>query len=263
MASRFPSIEEFDEGQTSAATGGETPLDLGLGETGGMNFSERERLALGEDAALFANPADSDLLGGNSDAQEKFQQDSYEGTYFPALDNPKKVYLLILGFPGQSIGPGGVITGTSEPYLPNQNTYSGMPMQPEEEEPEVIKLDILNFHESMQWRERQTLEIQRRDELSETRKRETIEKAQRAVDDFYENYNSKRDKAIEVTRAEAQEFLDSRENTTSGGTSWERIAKLVDLTEKGAKAGKSDKTRFREMLLSLKKDEKAPGASGF
>lgn len=240
MASRFPSIEEFDEGQTSATTGGETPLDLGLGETSGMDFSERERLALGEDAALFANPVDSDLLGGDSDAQEKFQQDSYEGTFFPALDNP-------------SIGPGGVITGTSEPYLPNQNTYSGLSMQPEEEEPEVIK----------QWRERQTLEIQRRDELSETRKRETIEKAQRAVDDFYENYNSKRDKAIEMTRAEAQEFLDSRENTTSGGTSWERIAKLVDLTEKGARGGKSDKTRFREMLLSLKKDEKAPGASGF
>ncbi|KAG0633621.1 clathrin light chain [Tuber brumale] len=253
MASRFPSIEEFDEGQTSATTGGETPLDLGHGGTSGMDFSERERLALGEDAAFFANPADSDLLGGGSDAQEKFQQDSYEGTYFPALDNPKKVYLLILEFPEQSIGPGGVITGTSEPYLPNQNTYSGISMQPEEEEPEVIK----------QWRERQTLEIQRRDELSETRKRETIEKAQRAVDDFYENYNSKRDKAIEVTRAEAQEFLDSRENTTSGGTSWERIAKLVDLTEKGARGGKSDKTRFREMLLSLKKDEKAPGASGF
>ncbi|KAG0127998.1 clathrin light chain [Tuber indicum] len=240
MASRFPSIEEFDEGQTSATTGGETPLDLGLGGTSGMDFSERERLALGEDAALFANPADSDLLGGDSDAQEKFQQDSYEGTYFPALDNP-------------SIGPGGVITGTSEPYLPNQNTYSGMSIQPEEEEPEVIK----------QWRERQTLEIQRRDELSETRKRETIEKAQRAVDDFYENYNSKRDKAIEVTRTEAQEFLDSRENTTSGGTSWERIAKLVDLTEKGARSGKSNKTRFRELLLSLRKDEKAPGASGF
>lgn len=43
---------------------------------------------------------------------------------------------------------------------------------------------------------------------------------------------------------------------TSGGTAWERIAKLVDLTEKGARSGKSDKTRFREMLLSLKKDEK-------
>jgi hypothetical protein len=56
---------------------------------------------------------------------------------------------------------------------------------------------------------------------------------------------------------EAQEFLDSRENMTSGGTAWERIAKLVDLTEKGARSGKSDKSRFREMLLSLKKDEKA------
>lgn len=55
---------------------------------------------------------------------------------------------------------------------------------------------------------------------------------------------------------EAQEFLDSRENMTSGGTAWERIAKLVDLTEKGARSGKSDKSRFREMLLSLKKDEK-------
>lgn len=48
---------------------------------------------------------------------------------------------------------------------------------------------------------------------------------------------------------------------TSGGTAWERIAKLVDLTEKGARSGKSDKTRFREMLLSLKSDEKVHIAS--
>jgi hypothetical protein len=37
------------------------------------------------------------------------------------------------------IGPGGVITGTSEPYLPGHNTYSGMTMETEEE-PEVIRL---------------------------------------------------------------------------------------------------------------------------
>jgi len=227
MASRFPSIEEFDEGQAPP-----------IGEFD-MNIPERERLALGDDADLFATTDDADLLKGTTATQTTFQQDTFEGTYFPSLDEP-------------TVGPGGVITGTSEPYLPSQNTYSGMPMQLEEE-PEVIKL----------WRERQALDIQRRDDLSESRKRETIEKAQRAVDDFYENYNAKRDKAIELTRTEAQEFLDSRENTTSGGTAWERIAKLVDLTEKGARSGKSDKTRFREMLLSLKKDQKAPGASGF
>lgn len=106
-----------------------------------------------------------------------------------------------------------------------------------------------------EWRERQRLEIEARDKVSEARKQETIEKARKAIDDFYENYNTKRDKDVERTRQEAQEFLDNRENTVAGGTSWERIAKLVDLSDKGAKSG-SDKTRFREMLMSLRKDEK-------
>lgn len=69
---------------------------------------------------------------------------------------------------------------------------------------------------------------------------------------------------IAQTRREAEEFLKNREDTSSGGTSWERIAKLVDLSGKGAKGGASGtgKERFRELLIGLKKDEKAPGASG-
>jgi hypothetical protein len=55
---------------------------------------------------------------------------------------------------------------------------------------------------------------------------------------------------------EAQEFLDSRENTVAGGTAWERIAKLVDMSDKAVRSGKSDKTQFRAMLMSLRKDEK-------
>ena len=52
----------------------------------------------------------------------------------------------------------------------------------------------------------------------------------------------------------------NRENTTSGGTSWERIAKLVDLSGKaGSGVGKE---KFRELLVDLRKDEKAPGATG-
>ena len=55
-----------------------------------------------------------------------------------------------------------------------------------------------------------------------------------------------------------------REDTAAGGTSWERIAKLVDLSGKGAKGGGSGtgKERFREMLTTLRKDEGAPGAAG-
>jgi hypothetical protein len=65
-------------------------------------------------------------------------------------------------------------------------------------------------------------------------------------------------------KKDADEFLASREDTSAGGTSWERIAKLVDLSGKGAKGGASGtgKEKFRELLLSLKKDEKAPGSTG-
>ena len=96
-------------------------------------------------------------------------------------------------------------------------------------------------------------------------KAETVKNAQQNIDDFYENYNSKKEKTIAQTRREAEEFLAKREDTSSGGTSWERIAKLVDLSGKGTKGGAtgSDKAKFRELLLTLKKDEKAPGATGY
>jgi hypothetical protein len=59
--------------------------------------------------------------------------------------------------------------------------------------------------------------------------------------------------------------LESREDTSAGGTSWERIAKLVDLSGKGARGGGSgtEKAKMRELLMSLRKDEKAPGATGY
>ncbi|KAK9237242.1 clathrin light chain [Lipomyces kononenkoae] len=123
----------------------------------------------------------------------------------------------------------------------------------EEVEPEVIK----------EWRERRELAIQRRDEQSESKKHQTREAAKQAIDDFYENYNDKKDKAIAQTRAEEQEFIESRENSVAGGTTWERIVKLVDISEKHARTSTVDKSRFRELLLSLKDDPNAPGAKGY
>lgn len=124
-----------------------------------------------------------------------------------------------------------------------------------EEEPEVIK----------EWREKRDAQIAKRAQQHEEQKAETIAEAQRNIDDFYENYNNKKEKNIAQTRKEAEAFLANREDTTSGGTSWERIAKLVDVSGKGNKGGAagSGKERFRELLLSLRKDEKAPGAEGY
>lgn len=150
----------------------------------------------------------------------------------------------------QQVAPGGAITAPSVSY------NSGFAAQVEdEEEPEVIK----------QWREKRDANNAKRAEQFAQQKAETVKEAQQNIDDFYENYNNKKDKNIAQTRKEAEQFLESREDTVSGGTSWERIAKLVDISGKGQKGGAngSGKERFRELLMSLRKDEKAPGAEGF
>jgi hypothetical protein len=178
---------------------------------------------------------------------------------FPAIDSRNEVCLSSdLGIHDeipdlsneQHVAPGGTITGVPAPFQSSYQSYTA-----DEEEPEVIK----------QWRERRDLALQERAEKSEIKKEETVKTAQQNIDDFYENYNSKKEKSIAQTRREAEEFLEKREDTSAGGTSWERIAKLVDLSGKGAKGGASGtgKERFRELLLSLRKDEKAPGATGY
>jgi hypothetical protein len=147
------------------------------------------------------------------------------------------------------MAPGGTITGSGLPFLPGQPTPSFTPQRSDSPEPDVVR----------EWRERRDLQIQHRDEVSHDRKQKTIQEAQETIDDFYE------EKEIAKTRKEAEEFLANRDDTTAGGTSWERIAKLVDLSGKGTKGGASgsEKARFRELLLSLKKDDKAPGSTGY
>lgn len=114
------------------------------------------------------------------------------------------------------------------------------------------------------WREKRNADLARRDAASEKKKAETIAQARRDIDDFYESYNRKTDKQKAETRSQAAEFLKNREDTTAGGTSWERIAKLTDLSGKGQGGGGegSTKKRMREILLDLKNDKSAPGAGG-
>lgn len=175
----------------------------------------------------------------NGDAAQDFGDDvgDFESS-FPAVDTQN-----------EAVGAGGTITGSTAPFqAPAASTYQ------DEDEPEVLR----------EWRERRDMQIQHRDEVSAEKKAETVKAAQQNIDEFYENYNNRKDKGIAQTRKEEEEFLKNREDTTSGGTSWERIAKLVDLSGKGATGGASgtQKAKMRELLLSLRKDEKAPGASG-
>jgi ATPase subunit of ABC transporter with duplicated ATPase domains len=143
------------------------------------------------------------------------------------------------------------MTGPSVTY---NSGYTAYAEERDEDEPEVIK----------EWRERRDAANEKRAQQFARQREETIKEAQQNIDDFYENYNTKKEKGVAQTRKDSEHFLASREDTVSGGTSWERIAKLVDVSGKGVKGGAagSGKERFREMLVSLKKDEKAPGAQG-
>ncbi|KAK5170261.1 Clathrin light chain [Saxophila tyrrhenica] len=248
MADRFPSLDDFDAGQTEVSGQPSASADEP------SDFLARERAALGEDAQQFAGSGDNmatvadaeedddDLLGGGGGGSQPIADMDMMGdfeTSFPSVETGN-----------EGVAPGGTITGSTLPYrAPDSSAYAQ-----EEEEPEVVR----------EWRERRNMAIESLDERSASKKAETVKAAQEAIDEFYENYNNRKDKQVAQTRKEAEEFLKNREDTTSGGTSWERIAKLVDLSGKGAGGGASGtaKARMREVLLDLRKDKDAPGAGG-
>ncbi|KAK3997665.1 clathrin light chain [Cladorrhinum sp. PSN332] len=235
MADRFPSLEDFDSG---AQTDIQNVTDAST-----SNFLEREKAILGDDANQFAtvedagfDDGDDDLLGGGIPSGNNT---SAFDTQFPDITSPQ-----------EGLAPGGTVTGPSVTYNSGYAAYTE-----EEEEPQVIR----------EWREKRDAQNAKRAEQFAQQRAETVKEAQQNIDDFYENYNTKKEKMIAQTRKEEEQFLASRQDTTSGGTSWERIAKLVDVSGKGAKGGASGsgKERFRELLVSLRKDEKAPGAEGY
>lgn len=158
---------------------------------------------------------------------------------FPAMDTSN-----------DAVGSGGTVTGSALPIHSQSRSYDDR----ETGEPEPIRA----------WRESRDAAIAHRDEVSASKKAETVKAAQTNIDEFYENYNSKRDKGVAQSRREAEEFLKNREDTTSGGTTWERIAKLVDLSGKGTSGGAAGtgKAKMKELLVGLRKDENAPGAGG-
>ncbi|CAD0106304.1 unnamed protein product [Aureobasidium uvarum] len=245
MADKFPSVEDLDSDATA-----DNNMDTTQMSDEPSDFLARERALLGDDADQFATPADNsatvendddDLLGGGQSYQAPADHEmgGFESS-FPAIDTSN-----------EGVAPGGTITGSTLPYQPKSNQAS----YEDESEPDVIR----------EWRERRDMALQHRDEVSQNKKEETVKAAHQAIDDFYENYNNKKDKTVSQTRKDAEEFLKSREDTTAGGTSWDRVSKLVDLSGKGSSGGAqgSAKSKFRELLLNLRKDENAPGASGY
>ncbi|PFH52179.1 hypothetical protein AMATHDRAFT_46536 [Amanita thiersii Skay4041] len=146
---------------------------------------------------------------------------------------------------------------------PQSSLYSSTPIlsqAAEEDEPEVIRA----------WREKQQEEIRARDEASKARRQETISKAERAIDEFYEDYAKKKERNIRENKEQEAAYIASLTESLSVGTTWERICDLIELQNSQSKTiartgpGTTDLSRFKEVLLRLKREgDAAPGAAGY
>lgn len=74
----------------------------------------------------------------------------------------------------------------------------------------------------------------------------------------------------DLRRESEQEFLTSLQDSLSEGTTWSRIASLVELENSQSKTiarsgpGTSDLSRYKEILLRMKREgDNAPGAAGY
>jgi len=156
--------------------------------------------------------------------------------------------------------------GAPPPFAPKPqpSAFSSTPIltQPvqDEDEPEVVKA----------WREKQANEIKKRDEASAAKRQETISKAEHSIDQFYEDYNAKKERNIKENKQQEADYLASFSDSLSAGTTWARICNYIDLENSQSKtlsrtgAGTTDLTRFKEVLLRLKREgEAAPGAAGY
>jgi hypothetical protein len=68
-------------------------------------------------------------------------------------------------------------------------------------------------------------------------------------------------------REDEEKFKSDLSDQLAKGTTWERICTLIDLQDSRSKTttkSKQDLTRFKEILLNLKREgENAPGAGGY
>ena len=76
--------------------------------------------------------------------------------------------------------------------------------------------------------------------------------------------------SLSCNRDQEQEFIQNLTESLSKGTTWERICDLIELQNSQSKtiartgAGTTDLSRFKEVLLRLKREgDAAPGAGGY
>jgi len=215
------------------------------------DFLAREKAALGDDADLFATdvpsfsspaPTQVPLPSATPTEQLESRVFSPSSQNYP-LSPPNAGFGSISPTPAgdysafESEFPAAEELETSQAFI-NASTIPDI-------EPEVVR----------QWREKQKELIAERDAESEEKKHQLVQKARQDIDEFYEDYNDKKQKAIELNREKEENDQNEREKAASG-TVWERITREIDLK---STSSTRDVSRMKQLMLDLRKDSRAPG----
>ncbi|KAI8876139.1 hypothetical protein K501DRAFT_289043 [Backusella circina FSU 941] len=220
------------------------------------DFLARERAVLGDDADLFTDDNNNNLLGGDV-VSPSFNNDHL--TSVSNMDSP--------ALHGENLSPSifnSPSVNESQAVVPAESSYFDeqypkaedldsskalhKAMMPEEE-PETVRL----------WREKQEETIKKRDQDAEQKKQDTIQRAREDIDKFYEEYNDKKQKIIEENRAREETRIKQRDDVNSSANIWERVASEVDTSNAKSGFHAQDVTRMKDLIVDLKRDKAAPG----
>ncbi|KAI9286521.1 clathrin light chain [Umbelopsis sp. AD052] len=214
------------------------------------DFLAREKAALGDDADLFNNdipsfssPAPNQVPLPSVTPTEQLESRAFSPSSQSILSPPAT------GFGYTSPTPAGDYSAFENEFpaaeeLETSQAFINASTIPDVE-PEVVK----------QWREKQKELIAERDAESEEKKHQIVQKAREAIDEFYEEYNDKRQKAIDLNREKEDNEQQEREKAASG-TVWERISREIDFK---SNSSTRDVSRMKQLMTDLRKDSRAPG----
>lgn len=80
-----------------------------------------------------------------------------------------------------------------------------------------------------QWREQQVKDIEARNAAAAAKRDEMANKAEKAIDQFYEEYNKEKEKNIRENKEEEAKFVEKLNEDIAKGSTWERITDLIGL----------------------------------
>ena len=235
MSEKFPPLEDQNIDFT--------PNDKKDDDT---DFLKREAEILGDE---FKTEQDDILETEASPAKDDDEIRDFE-EQFPDINSANGVVSSDQN--GSATVPSGNDNGEADDDF---STFEGVPANQSTESVKEDRSEVVD-----QWKQRRAVEIHEKDLKDEELKKELQDEAIKHIDDFYDSYNKKKEQQLEDAAKDAEAFLKKRDEFFGqDNTTWDRALQLINQDDADIIGGR-DRSKFKEILLRLKGNAKAPGA---